>query len=232
MVSPLSTFISHPLSTKATNTAHFTINTTSLTLTTSHNDTRQNSTSASTPVITATYKSPTTHILKTLCQITNITITSTYTSPPLCTTPRTSLQTTPNKPFTTTLKPKTTASKQTISPSEHLPFTIYFIPTRPNCIFKLNLPMNFAKLCTEIQHNAELSIIKTVKDYLTKQNKNKNGKKNKSRNKQGTMYYWTHGNDCSIISTTYCKTSCQKSKNSGVQNIILKKSILSPNLTF
>ena len=49
-------------------------------------------------------------------------------------------------------------SKQAISPSEHLPFTFYFIPNRPNYISKLNLSMNLAGLCTEIQRIVELSI--------------------------------------------------------------------------
>ena len=49
-------------------------------------------------------------------------------------------------------------SKQAISLSEHLPFTFYFIPNRPNYISKLNLSMNLAGLCTEIQRIVELSI--------------------------------------------------------------------------
>ena len=65
----------------------------------------------------------------------------------------------------TTSKPKTTPSKQTISPSEHLPFSFYLIPNRHNFISKLNLPMNLARLWTEIQRNGELSFIKIVEDY-------------------------------------------------------------------
>ena len=94
------------------------------------------------------------------------------------------LPTTPNQLSTTTSKPKNSPFKHTTSPSEHLLFTFYFIPNRPNYISKLNLSMNLARLYTEIQRNAELSIIKIVEDYLTKQNKHKNGNKNKSSNKE------------------------------------------------
>ena len=48
--------------------------------------------------------------------------------------------------------------------------------------------MNLARLCTEIQRNAELSINKIVEDYLTKQNKHKTGNKNKTSNKKVMNY--------------------------------------------
>ena len=98
------------------------------------------------------------------------------------------LTTTPNQLSTTTSKPKTTPFKHTISPSEHLPFTFYFIPNCLNYISKLNLPMNLARLYTEIQRNTELSIIKIVEDYLTKQNKHKKGNRSKTRNKKVLNY--------------------------------------------
>ena len=95
-------------------------------------------------------------------------------------TPKTSsLPTTPNQPSTTTSKPQITPSKHTISPSEYLPFTFCLLPNCSSYISKLNLPMNLARLCTEIQCNVELSIIRIVEGYLTKQNKLKNGNKNK-----------------------------------------------------
>ena len=44
--------------------------------------------------------------------------------------------------------------------------------------------MHLAKLCIDIQHNAELSITKIVEEHLIKQNKHKNSKKKKSKNKR------------------------------------------------
>ena len=41
--------------------------------------------------------------------------------------------------------------------------------------------MNIANLCTDIQCNAELSIIKIVEEHLTKQNKRKNRNNNKNK---------------------------------------------------
>ena len=181
--------VSHPLSTMTTTTTHPTINTTSPTPTTSHNDTRQNTTIAHTRITTTTNRSQTAHILKTICQHTTVRIPSTSTSPSLCTSPNTApLPITPNQLSTTTSKPKIKPSKHIVSPSEHLLFILYFIPNRPKFIFKLNLPTNLARLCTEIQHDAELSIIKRVEDYLTKQNKHKNGNKNKPSNKKVLNY--------------------------------------------
>ena len=121
---------------------------------------------------------PTTHILKTLHQHTTLTTPSTSTSPPL---PKISPPPTiPHQPSTSTSKPITTSSNQTISPSEHLPFTFYFIPNRPNYISKLNLSTNLTKLCTDIQRNAESSVIKLVENYLSKQQKHKKRNKNKN----------------------------------------------------
>ena len=48
--------------------------------------------------------------------------------------------------------------------------------------------MDLARLCTEIQRNVELSIIKIAEDCLTKQNKRKNGTKNKTNNKKILNY--------------------------------------------
>ena len=108
---------------------------------------------------------PPTH--QTLHQHTSVTTASTLTSPPL---PKISPPPTiPHQPTTTT--PKPTSSNQTISPSKHLPFNFYFIPNHPNYISKLNLTTNLAKLCADIQRNAELSIIKLVENFLTKRHK-------------------------------------------------------------
>ena len=127
-----------------------------------------------TPPHTHTY----THILKALHQHTTVTTPSTSVSPPL---PKTSLPPTiPHQPSTSTRKPITTSSNHTISPSEHLPFTFYFIPNRPNYISKLNLPTNLAKLCTDIQRNAKLPTTKLVENYLSKQHKQKKRNKNKN----------------------------------------------------
>ena len=84
----------------------------------------------------------------------------------------------PNLPSTTTAKSKTTPSD---TQSKHLPFTFLFIPNHPNYISKLKLPVNLAKLCTEIQRNVHLSIIKIVEEHLTKQNKRKNDETRKKK---------------------------------------------------
>ena len=61
---------------------------------------------------------------------------------------------------------------------------LLIITNCPNIISKLNLPIKLARLCTEIQRNVELPITKIVENYLTKQNKHKNGNKNKTDNKK------------------------------------------------
>ena len=126
-----------------------------------HSNTRETTKPTHTQITTTTTNKPLplspTDILKTLRQNTTVTTPSTSTSPPL---PKTSPSpTVPHQPSTTTPKPITTSSNQTMSPSKHLPFTFYFIHNHPKFISKLNLPKNLAKLCTEIQRNAELSII-------------------------------------------------------------------------
>ena len=83
-------------------------------------------------------------------------------------------------PSTSTAKPKSTPSD---IQSEHLPFTFHFIPSHPNYISKLKLPMHVAKLCSDIQHNAESSIIQIIEKHLSKQ-KHKKLKKNKNNNKK------------------------------------------------
>ena len=85
---------------------------------------------------------------------------------------------------------KTKPSKNRILPSEHLTFTFYFIANCPNYIFKLNLPMNLARLCTTLSHqrSVESSFIKIVEDYSTKQNKHKKLNKIKSKNKKVLNY--------------------------------------------
>ena len=123
---------------------------------------------------------PPTH--QTQHQHTSVTTPSALTSPPL---PKTSPRPTiPHQSSTTT--PKPTSSNQTISSSKHLPFNFYFIPNHPNYISKLNLPTNLAKLCTDIQRNAELSIINLVENYLTKRHKQKKKNKNKNNNTSST----------------------------------------------
>ena len=150
---------------------------------TNHSSTRETTTPAHTQITTTTTnKLSTTHILKTLRQHTTVTITSTSTSPPL---PKISPPSAiPHQSSTTTSKPITTSSNQTIPPSEHLPFTFYFIPNRRNYISKLNLSTNLAKLCTDIQRNAESSIIKLVENYLSKQQKHKKKKKRTKKKKK------------------------------------------------
>ena len=69
--------------------------------------------------------------------------------------------------------------KQTIPASKHLAFIFCLIPHRPNYSSNLILPKNLAKLCTEIQCNPELYIIKIAEDNLTKQNQNKKQKRSK-----------------------------------------------------
>ena len=149
-----------------------------------HSNTRETTKPTHTQITTTTTNKPLslspTHILKTLRQNTTVTTPSTSTSPPL---PKTSPSpTVPHQPSTATRKPITTSSNQTMSPSKHLLFTFYFIHNHPKFISKLNRPKNLAKLCTEIQRNAELSIIKLVENYLSKQHKQKKRNKNKSKN--------------------------------------------------
>ena len=85
-----------------------------------------------------------------------------------------------NPPSTSTSTPKFTPSD---IQSEHLLLTFHFIPSHRNYISKLKLPMHIAKLCCDIQHNAESSIIQIIEKHLSKQkhkkiNKNKNNQKN------------------------------------------------------
>ena len=89
-------------------------------------------------------------------------------------------------PPTTKLESTTTPSDCSGSPSKHLPFMFHFISSRPNYRTNLNLPTKLAKLCRDIQLNAELSIIKVVEEHLKRQAKIKN--KNKNKNKKATTY--------------------------------------------
>ena len=82
-----------------------------------------------------------------------------------------------NPPSTLTSTPKSTPSG---IQSEHLPFTFHFIPSHHNYISKLKLPMHIAKLCSDIQHNAESSIIQIIEKHLSKQ-KHKKLKKNQKQ---------------------------------------------------
>ena len=68
--------------------------------------------------------------------------------------------------------------------SEHMSFTFHYIPSHPNYISKLKLPMHIAKLCSNIQHKAESSIIQIIEKHLSKQNKHKKSKKSKNNNKK------------------------------------------------
>ena len=96
--------------------------------------------------------------------------------------------TTPAPPSTILSKTPTTPSNHSNPPSKHIPFDFYFIPNYPNYITNLNLPMKLAKLCRDIQHNAESSIIKLVEDHLKRQAKLKKANKNKTKNKKATTY--------------------------------------------
>ena len=156
-------------------TAHSTISATNLIPTTNYSNTQRNTRQINTPVTTKTNKSPTTHILRTLRNQPTTTTLFTSTTPPLHTSYNTSpLPINPNAPSTTTEKSKTTPSD---TQSEYLPFAFHFIPNRPNYISKLKLPMNLSQLYTDIQRNAEFSIIRIVEEHLTKQNKHRNSKK-------------------------------------------------------
>ena len=88
---------------------------------------------------------------------------------------------------TTTSKPPTTPPNQSTSPSKDKPFDFHFILSCSSYITNFNLPTKLAKLCRDIQHNAELSIIKLVEDHLKKQAKIKKANKNKTKNKKN--YY-------------------------------------------
>ena len=84
-------------------------------------------------------------------------------------------------PLTPTAKSKSTTCD---IQSEHLQFTFHFIPSHPNYISKLKLPMHIAKLCCDIQHNAKSSIIQIIEKDLSKQNKHKKGNKKKAKQHQ------------------------------------------------
>ena len=62
-----------------------------------------------------------------------------------------------HSPSTSTAKSKSTPSA---IQSKHLSFTFHFIPYHSNYTSKL--PMHIAKLCSDIQHNAESSIIQII----------------------------------------------------------------------
>ena len=100
--------------------------------------------------------------------------------------PNTSYNTSPSPihthpSFNFTAKPKSTPSDMQ---SEHLPFTFHFIPSHPNYTSKLKLPMHIAKLCSDIQHNPESSIIQIIEKHLSKQKHKKS--KNKKKQQQKT----------------------------------------------
>ena len=94
--------------------------------------------------------------------------------------------TAPAPPSTIISKPTTTPSNRSSSPSKHIPFNFHFIPSRPNYITNLNLPMKLDKLCRDIQLSSKVSIIKVVEDHLKKQTKIK--KTNKNKSKKATTY--------------------------------------------
>ena len=83
----------------------------------------------------------------------------------------------PQPPSTTIAKSKPKPSNKQ---SEHLSFTFHFIPSHPNHILKLKLFTHIAKLCSDIQHNGELSIIKIIEEHLSTENKHKKAKKSKT----------------------------------------------------
>ena len=87
----------------------------------------------------------------------------------------------PHLPSTTTVKSKFTPFD---TQSKQLPLTFHFIPSHPNYISKLKLPMHITKLCSDIQHNAQLSVIKIIEEHPSKQNKHKKIKKKSEATKK------------------------------------------------
>ena len=168
-----------------TTTTLSTINTTSPNPITSHNDTQQNTTPAHKRITTITNKSSTTHILKSLRQHTTFTIPSTSRSPQLCTPKKHLLY----QSFQIN-HPQSRQNLKLHRPNiqfHHLntccsPFTSS--PITPTTFSNSICPW----ILLEIQRNAELSIIKIVQDYLTKQKKHTKGNKSKSSNKKVLNY--------------------------------------------
>ena len=108
--------------------------------------------------------------------------TSTTTPPPPHTSHNTSFSPIhPHPPSTTTVKSKFTPFD---TQSKQLPLTFHFIPSHPNYISKLKLPMHITKLCSDIQHNAQLSVIKIIEEHPSKQNKHKKIKKKSEATKK------------------------------------------------
>ena len=138
--------------------------------------------STNTPMATTSFTTNTTIPTHTLRHQTTAATLPTSTTP---LSPNTSCNASPlplhtNPPSTSTSTPKFTPSDMQ---SVHLPFTFHFTPSHRNYISKLKLPMHIAKLCCDIQHKAESSIIQIIEKHLSKQNhkkinKNKNNKKN------------------------------------------------------
>lgn len=150
--------ISHPLST-------MNISTTNPTPATNYNNTQHNTIPTHTPITIKAKKAPTTDTLKTLQRQPTGTILPTSITPALGTSYYTSpLPIIPNRPSTITFKSKNTPSNPQ---SEHLPFTLNFTAICPNYISKLNLLIYLAKICTDIQRNAELCIVKFAEKRLT-----------------------------------------------------------------
>ena len=105
-------------------------------------------------IITTTTRHFATNIIDsnpTLLHQSTVTTLPTHTTPPSHSSCNTSPSPTYlNPPSTSTAKSKTTPS---ITQPEHLLFTFHSIPSHPNYISKLKLPIYIAKLCTDIQHN-------------------------------------------------------------------------------
>ena len=156
----------------------------------------RNSTKTTTSTTSSTISYPLCFMITTTAHstvsTTNSTLTLRYHQPtattlPTSTTPappHTSYNTSPSPihpypPSATTAKSKSTPSD---TQSDNLPFTFHFILSHPNYISKLKLPMHIAKLCSNIQHNAKLSIIKIIEEHLSKQKKHKKSKKSKHNN--------------------------------------------------
>ena len=83
-------------------------------------------------------------------------------------------------PSTSTAKSKSTPSD---IQSEYLPFTFHFIRRHPNYISKLKLLLHIAKLCSNIQHNTESSIMQIIEKHLSKQKHKKKTKAAKTTTK-------------------------------------------------
>ena len=155
----------------------------------------RNSTNNTTSTTSSTITHPLSYMTVTTAYSTINTTISTHTirhQPTAATLSTSPTPSSPNTSYNVSLSPirthppstSTTKSKSTSSDiqSEHVPFTFHFIPSHPNYISKLKLPLRIVKLCSDIQHKPESSIIQIIGKHLSKQNKQKKIKKSKNNN--------------------------------------------------